>query len=121
MVRRQVVAHFAERNPVSSRNQFSVTPNLQPAQHVMPFDFNNDRPLEEWEYPDPDDSDDDGCTGTITCTACGAEIYEDAPQCPVCSEYATPGGGSLWQGRPGWWIVLGLLGIVAVIYMLVGL
>jgi hypothetical protein len=85
--------------------------------------WNDDRPLEDWELPDPDEfgDDEDDDTRTTTCTDCGADVYEDAPQCPVCGEYITPGGGSLWQGRPGWWIVLGLLGIIAVTYLLVGI
>ena len=81
---------------------------------------NDDRPLEDWEFPDPDEFDDDDGTRTITCADCGAEVYEDAPQCPICGEYISSSSGSLWQGRPGWWIVLGLLGIIAVIYLLVG-
>lgn len=78
----------------------------------------DDRPLEDWEYPDQDEFDDDDDTATVTCAACGAEIYEDAPQCPVCGEYVTASRGTHWEGRPVWWIALGLLGIIAVIYAL---
>ena len=85
----------------------------------MSSGWNDNRPLEDWEYPDPDDSD-DGMPGTVACAACGTEIYEDAPQCPVCGEYVTALRGSHWEGRPGWWIALGLLGVIAVIYLLAG-
>lgn len=87
----------------------------------MPLGFDEDRPLEDREYPDPDEFDDDDETATVQCAACGAEMYDDAPQCPVCGEYVGALRGSLWEGRPGWWIALGLLGIIAVMYWLVGL
>jgi len=80
--------------------------------------------LRDEEYPDADsdhDDPDDGLSETVSCPQCGAEIYEDAVQCPVCGGYVTEGVGEnrVWSGRPGWWIVLGLLGSVAVIAMLV--
>jgi len=76
--------------------------------------------LRDDEYPDDADSDDES-SETVSCARCGAEIYEDAFQCPVCGAYLTGGTaeGPVWSGRPGWWIVLGLLGILAVIAMLV--
>lgn len=33
---------------------------------------------------DRDDAEDDG---GVACPACGAEMYEDAPQCPACGIY----------------------------------
>jgi hypothetical protein len=87
----------------------------------MPIEFDDERPLEDWEYPDSDESNDDDGTATVTCAACGSDIYEDAPQCPVCGEYVTSIGGTVWGGRSGWWIALGLLGIIAVIYVFLGL
>ena len=54
----------------------------------------------------------------LPCPACGAEIYEDAPRCPVCGNYITFATGS-WSGKPQWWIALGALGIFAVILALV--
>ena len=73
------------------------------------------RELEDYEYPDvPDDDDDE--TPTVVCPECGAEVYEDAPRCPACGNYITsPAAASFWQNRPRWWIVLGILGIVATI------
>jgi len=67
---------------------------------------------ESWE-DDPAD--------LVACPSCGAEIYEESVQCPICGDYVTRGvrSGSLWEGRPIWWIVLGLIGIMAVIAMLV--
>ncbi len=57
---------------------------------------------------------DDELTDTVACPDCGAEVYEDAVQCPVCGSYVTHQTG-VWSGRPVWWIVLGLLGVVAAI------
>jgi hypothetical protein len=67
-----------------------------------------------------DDQDDDDRTPTVPCPDCGAEIYEDTPRCPICGRYVTHQAG-VWSGRPGWWILLGLLGILAAILTLAGL
>jgi DNA-directed RNA polymerase subunit RPC12/RpoP len=78
--------------------------------------------LDDNEYPDEDDEypDDDETTATVTCPECGAEVYEDAVQCPVCGSYVTY-YRRVWTGRPIWWIVLALLGVVATIVVLAGL
>ncbi|MBN1589420.1 MAG: zinc-ribbon domain-containing protein [Pirellulales bacterium] len=73
--------------------------------------------LDDDEYPDPPDDEDE--TPTASCPECGADVYEDAVQCPACGAYITPTSGShLWAGRPVWWIVLGVLGIAATIVVL---
>ncbi len=72
------------------------------------------------DYDETDDEDEyseDEEAQTLPCPHCRAEIYEDAEQCPYCGEYVTH-STSIWAGRPWWWIVLGLLGIVAVIFVL---
>ena len=74
--------------------------------------------LREDEFPDDDEFHDD-LSETVACTQCGAEVYEDAVRCPNCGNYMTP-DTNIWSGRPGWWIVLGLLGILAVILVLSG-
>lgn len=68
------------------------------------------------EFPEEDESDDDLCE-TVPCVQCGAQVYEDAVRCPACGTYITHQSG-VWSGRPVWWIVLGLLGILAVILVL---
>jgi hypothetical protein len=70
------------------------------------------------EYSDEDQSDDDA-TDTVACPHCGAEIYEDAVRCPICENYVTHGSHVL-SGRPLWWILLGLAGVVAVLLVLTG-
>jgi len=79
-----------------------------------PHSYQPDDPLD-----DDDDSDepDDDRSETIRCPACGAEVYEDAPQCPACGDYITA-DTSPWSDRPTWWIVLGLIGILMTILAL---
>ena len=70
------------------------------------------------DYCDADQHDDES-SETLPCPNCGAEIYEDTERCPHCGEYVTP-TGSLWAGRPAWWIILGILGTLATIIVLGG-
>ncbi len=69
----------------------------------------------EDDYPDEEDD----STATVECPACGAEVYEEAEQCPACGNYTLHADDYLWKDRPIWWIVLGAMGIAAVISMLV--
>ena len=73
--------------------------------------------LRDDEYPD-DESDDDA-TATAVCPHCGATVYEDAEYCPVCDNYITPDANTS-SGRPLWWILLGLAGVVATLAALTG-
>ena len=74
------------------------------------------KPLEDHEYPEPDDFGDDE-SETILCQNCGQSIYEDAMECPYCGEYVTS-STSAWTGRPLWWLMLGGLGVIMTILML---
>lgn len=40
-------------------------------------------PLDEREWPEPDDQDEDA-VDTIACPACGAEVWAEAAFCPKC-------------------------------------
>ena len=66
---------------------------------------------EDWNEAWEDDTD------TVSCPECGSEVYEDALYCPTCGSYITI-ETSAWQGKPWWWVVLGVLGISAVIWSL---
>ena len=69
---------------------------------------------EDWDENHWDDDDD---AETVPCPECGEEVYEEAEQCPYCGQYIVHSGrGYVWSGRPTWWIVLGILGILAVIF-----
>ena len=72
-------------------------------------------PLEDWEYPEPDELDDDDSVDTRECPACGTKIYEEAEQCPACGEYIVFSNSAL-PGWP-WWIVVVAL-IVALLAMM---
>jgi hypothetical protein len=85
--------------------------------NVTPFD-SDDRPLDDYEYPDEYDSDDDwDNTHVLPCPRCGAEIAEDSVRCPICGDYVTF-GSRVWDGKSWWWILLGLLGIAATVLSL---
>lgn len=85
--------------------------------------------VDELWFEEPDDEldddesasqDDNDWTPTVPCPQCGAEVYEDAVRCPACGSYITH-DTRVWSGRSGWWILLGLLGLVAAILALAGL
>lgn len=77
---------------------------------------------EDWESDDdadyPDESEFDEETSTIKCSHCGADVYEEAPACPVCGEYLGVNTHPFSE-RPRWWILLGTLGVIATILALV--
>jgi hypothetical protein len=75
----------------------------------------SDKYLDDRELPDEDD--DDSESDTRACAQCGADVYEDAEQCPYCSAWLTSETGA-WRGRAWWWIALGALGIVALLWAL---
>lgn len=78
----------------------------------------------EWEddclqdLPDDFDEPDDDEPVYLPCPNCGEDVYEELEQCPHCGEYITH-STSPWQGKSPLWIVLGIAGIVAVIYVFV--
>tara|TARA_B100000029_G_scaffold286744_1_gene280483 strand:+ start:743 stop:1006 length:264 start_codon:yes stop_codon:yes gene_type:complete len=74
----------------------------------------------EWSESDQWDGDwDDDESVTVTCASCGADVYEEAEQCPSCGEWITR-FHSPWQGHSPWWVILGVLGVLATILALVG-
>jgi hypothetical protein len=78
---------------------------------VQQLEWDDDFEDREFE----DDLDDDDVY--VPCPNCGAEIFDDSEQCPNCGHYITH-STSPWAGRSPAWILLAVLGIVAVIYML---
>lgn len=63
------------------------------------------------------DEDDDPALDVLPCPQCGADVYDDSPQCPACGSYITH-STSPWHGKPWWWVVLGLAGIAALLYLI---
>jgi hypothetical protein len=80
---------------------------------------------DDWSDDDYDDrdpladdhDDDDESLELVSCPECGADIYEEAEQCPVCGSYVIHQSNP-WTGKPTWWVVLGFLGIVATLVAL---
>jgi len=66
-------------------------------------------------YRDEYDEDPDDSTPTIECFKCGCDMYEDADRCPLCGEWRATRDTSVWARRPGWFILGGLIGIIAVV------
>jgi predicted RNA-binding Zn-ribbon protein involved in translation (DUF1610 family) len=62
-----------------------------------------------------EDSDDDGAD-VVPCPSCGVELYDDAEQCPNCGEYVVH-RSNVWHGKPWWWVILGLAGVIAVLWL----
>jgi len=75
----------------------------------------NDEPYDDDLYQDDADSE------PQQCPECNAEAHSLADVCSQCGHFFIDEPVSVWANRPGWWIALGLLGIIAVIWMLVGL
>lgn len=74
-------------------------------------------PEDEDQDASYDDVDDDDSPEWIACPECGADVYEEAEQCPECGNYIIH-TTSVWAGRPPWWVILGILGIVLTVLAL---
>ncbi|HEX4000548.1 MAG TPA: hypothetical protein VHX65_18510 [Pirellulales bacterium] len=77
---------------------------------------------EEWHddyQDDADDADDDSSADepTIPCPHCGHEIHEDAWRCPHCENYISAEDAP--RVRKSWFIILGTILTLVLIYMLV--
>ncbi len=91
----------------------------------MPAEWEDDAGYgDDWSgdsYEDGDDegwgTDDDEAVDTVACGNCGAEVYEEAEQCPHCGEWITHSTAA-HTTKPLWWQIIGVLGIIAVILAL---
>lgn len=72
--------------------------------------------MSDWD-DDHGDWDDD-VSETITCKHCGRDVYEDAPQCPGCGAYVTR-STSPFAGKPTWYVVLAVVGVIVTMLALV--
>jgi hypothetical protein len=79
-----------------------------------------DDPNADWEDDPYDEDDDDDDSLCIRCPNCGADVYEDSVLCPHCGEFLVAQTHP-FADRPVWWVLLGMLGIGAVIVVLAGL
>lgn len=63
---------------------------------------------EDWEEDEPEDE------ATIPCPYCRRQIYEDAQRCPYCEQYLSEEDAPPTP-KP-WWILLGALLALFVVY-----
>ena len=62
---------------------------------------------------------DDDEPATTPCSACGAEIYDDSPRCPVCGEYIFATAGAAHR-LAWWWVLAAVVALIALVcYILV--
>lgn len=69
---------------------------------------------EDWPDAEPD-------ADTIICPECGFEMYADVELCPHCGYFVEPAPDEALADRPRWFVVLGVLGILATVLALSGL
>jgi hypothetical protein len=70
---------------------------------------------EEWDDEESDAgeaSDDD--EPTISCPYCKRQIHEDSPRCPYCEHYLSEEDAP--PARQPWWIILGTLLCLYIVY-----
>lgn len=87
--------------------------------------MNDDFIREEWagesaDWDDGEGFEENDSTDVLPCPACGTEVYEEAQQCPACGEYILR-HISPFSGKPLWYVLLGLVGVGAVVLVLSGL
>lgn len=82
-----------------------------------------------WDEPDEADwsdeeswLDEDEDAATVICPECGGEMHEDAEICPRCGYFLE----DAWHnhplaGKPGWFVILGILGVLATLAALLTL
>ena len=61
---------------------------------------------------------DDDDNATIACPHCGADVYDDAEQCPACGQYLSQEDAP--AKTPPWWILIGvaICLVIAILWML---
>lgn len=82
-------------------------------------------PDDDWdEASDPDEGDENAAAAdedepTVTCPYCCRQIHEDAVSCPYCEQYISEEDAP--PGRKPWWIVVGVLLGLYVVYRWIAL
>ncbi len=69
---------------------------------------------EDWSLADEE-------SPTIFCPECGGEVYEESDHCPACGYFLESAPAHPLMGKPGWFVILGLLGVLATLIALSGL
>jgi len=71
---------------------------------------------EEEDWPD-----ENGESFTISCPECGFELHEEVEMCSNCGYFLEDGSSHPLSGRPAWFVVLGILGVLATLAALLQL
>jgi hypothetical protein len=79
----------------------------------------NDSVEDSWS-DEEDWSETEGETNSIPCPECGGEVYEEADACPHCGYFLEDAAVDPMLGKPWWFVVLGILGIIATVFALFG-
>ena len=73
---------------------------------------------EEWDDDESDEGDDEEATDddepTIPCPYCKRQIHEDSQRCPYCDHYISEEDAP--PARKPWWIILGTLLCLYIVY-----
>lgn len=75
------------------------------------WDDDNWDPEDDDGYDEPDDDDEEP---TIACPYCKRQIHEDAQRCPYCERYVSAEDAP--PARKAWWIILGTLLCLFIVY-----
>lgn len=75
----------------------------------------DDEPFEE-DWPEAEED-----SPTVPCPECGGEVYEESEHCPQCGYFLESSSSHPLSGKPGWFVILGLLGLLATLIALSGL
>ena len=67
-----------------------------------------------------DSESDDESTPEVPCPNCGRSIYSESERCPYCGEPVEHAGSPIWLGKPAWYVLLGVLGVIAVLVAMSG-
>ena len=80
----------------------------------------DDSDEDSWsDEEDPPESDEESIA--ISCPECGGDVYEDADLCPHCGFFLEESPAHPLLGKPLWFVILGLLGLLATLVALSGL
>ncbi len=70
--------------------------------------------MSHWDEDDAWEEPDDGDAVTLPCPYCGRAIPEDTPRCPYCENYISREDAP--PSRKPWWIIIGGLLVLYVVY-----